>query len=33
MSDEIKKMLKTLGIEDLNPAAYCGYWIEGGEML
>ena len=30
MSDEIKKILKTLGIEDLNPAAYCGYWIEGG---
>ncbi len=30
MSDEIKKILKTLGIEDVNSAAYCGYWIDGG---
>ncbi|MBG98317.1 aldehyde dehydrogenase family protein [bacterium] len=30
MNNEIKNILKSLDLQELNPAAYCGRWIEGG---
>ena len=33
MNNEIKNILKSLGLQEVNSAAYCGRWIEGGGSI
>ena len=29
-NNEIKSIFKSLDLQEVNSAAYCGYWIDGG---